>query len=56
MADLADAVKLSSENPAKQLNIFHKYGSLEPGKAADMVVLDKNLDVKNTYIDGDCVF
>ena len=56
LVDLADAVKLSSENPAKQLNVFHMYGSLEPGKIADMVVLDKNLDVKNTYIEGGCVF
>jgi N-acetylglucosamine-6-phosphate deacetylase len=49
-SDLADAIKLSSENPSKQLGIYDKYGSLEVGKVANMIVMSSDLEVKNTYI------
>ena len=50
--DLSEAVKLSSENPAKQLNIYHDYGSLSVGKRGDIVVLSSDIEVKNIYLLG----
>ena len=45
---------LLTENPARMLGIFGRKGSLEPGKDADLVVLDKALQVKATYVDISC--
>lgn len=59
--DEMEALKAITINPAKILKIDHKVGSLEVGKDADVVVLDKHpLDVmsKTQYvlIDGKVVF
>ncbi|MEW9671165.1 N-acetylglucosamine-6-phosphate deacetylase [Ammoniphilus sp. 3BR4] len=50
--DLRDIVRMTSENPAKQLGLFDRKGSLRPGKDADLVVLDEQLRVKMTYCRG----
>ena len=42
---LEDAVKCATANPAKAIGIFGQYGSLTPGKQADVVILDKDLDI-----------
>ena len=49
---LEDAVKLSSENPARQLKVFNRKGSIAAGKDADLVVLDSNNDVAMTFCRG----
>ncbi|WP_423408187.1 N-acetylglucosamine-6-phosphate deacetylase [Heyndrickxia sp. MSNUG] len=49
---LEEAVKLASENPAKQLKIFDRKGSIAEGKDADLVVLDENLDVSIAFCRG----
>ena len=36
------AVAAATINPAKRIGIYDKYGSLEPGKLADIVLLNKN--------------
>lgn len=46
---LASAVKCASSNPAKALGLFHEYGSLAPGKYADVVILSKKLEVKAVF-------
>ena len=50
--DLSSAVKLSAENPAKQLNIYNKYGSLDIGKIANLIILSSEMAVKNVYLSG----
>jgi len=45
-----------SLNPAKELGIDNVTGSIDKGKAADLVVLDKTLKVKKTIVDGDVLF
>lgn len=50
---LEDAVYAATEAPAKAIKVFDKVGSLEKGKAADIVVLDKNLNVLKVFIDGE---
>ena len=47
-----DAVACATMNPAKEIGIYDKCGSITPGKAADLVLLDKDLNVKAVYVDG----
>lgn len=49
---LEEAVKLASENPAKQLKMFDRKGSIAEGKDADLVILDENYDVSMAYCRG----
>ncbi len=47
-----DAIRTATVNPAKQIGIFEKYGSLEPGKIANFLVLNKDLSLKQVYLNG----
>ena len=53
---LPQAVKLVSLNPAKAVKIGDETGSLEVGKTADMLVIEKDMEgqpiLKSVYIDG----
>ena len=49
---LADAVRAAAVNPAKAIGIFHRVGSLEPGKRANVVVLGQDLEVKAVVFHG----
>ncbi|MDD3206096.1 MAG: N-acetylglucosamine-6-phosphate deacetylase [Lachnospiraceae bacterium] len=42
---LESAVRCATINPAKAIGIDKQYGSLEAGKAADIVLLDENLNI-----------
>lgn len=48
--------KMASLNPARSLELDQVTGSIEVGKAADLVVLDEAYDVEATYVDGECVY
>lgn len=49
---IEQAVKTASVNPAKAIGVFDEYGSLEPGKIANIVLLDQELNIKAVYIKG----
>ena len=53
---LDDIVHMTAVNPAKQLNLFQRKGSLETGKDAALVVLDRNMDIMMTFCKGKLVF
>ena len=53
---LASAVKCATINPAKAIGIYDNYGSLTPGKAADVVLLDKDLEIQYIIKSGKIVF
>lgn len=53
---IKQGVQMASENPAKQLNVFDRKGSITVGKDADLVVLDENLDVSSTFCRGNLAF
>ncbi|MFB6467345.1 N-acetylglucosamine-6-phosphate deacetylase [Cytobacillus sp. Hz8] len=53
---LEDAIKMASVNPAKQINVFDRKGSISTGKDADIVILDENLDVMMTFCKGQLAF
>lgn len=50
--NLVDVIKMTSTNPAKQLNISDRKGSIRVGKDADLVVLSKEYDVLMTFCRG----
>ena len=49
-------VLLATINPAKCLGVEDEKGSLETGKDADIVILDKKLKVKLTMVRGKIVY
>lgn len=49
---LETAVACASVNPAKALGVYENYGSIAPGKKADVVLLDEELEVKMVIKDG----
>ena len=53
---MPDAIRMITENPAKVMGIADKKGSLVPGMDADVVVFDKNINIKNTIIGGRIVY
>lgn len=50
---LNEALNCATINPAKALGIDDRYGSIEEGKCADIVIFNKNFEVDLTIIDGE---
>ena len=53
---LSNAIKTVTENPAKILGLDDRKGTIAPGKDADLVLLDSDLSVYATLVDGKIVF
>ena len=53
---LEEIVKMASYNPAEYIGINDRKGSLESGKDADILVLDKNYDLICTVCRGKIEF
>ncbi|KMM36444.1 N-acetylglucosamine-6-phosphate deacetylase [Guptibacillus hwajinpoensis] len=49
---LESAVKMAAENPAKQLGVFDRKGSIAVGKDADFILLNEDGDVVMTFCKG----
>lgn len=49
---LQEIIPMFTENPAKLIGIYEQVGSLNPGKLANMVVLDDAYQVEQTYVAG----
>lgn len=52
---LEDAIACATMNPAREIGIYDTCGSITSGKAADLVLLDKDLNVKAVYVNGKSV-
>ncbi|MES2506730.1 MAG: N-acetylglucosamine-6-phosphate deacetylase [Verrucomicrobiota bacterium] len=50
---LADIIRMASLTPAERTGIAHQTGSLEKGKRADVLVLNRRLEVKRVWIGGE---
>ena len=50
--EIASGVELVTKNPAVELNIFDRLGSLEVGKAADITIFDDNFNIRKIFVRG----
>ena len=50
---LCHAIRMATLNPAKLLGIDHKVGSIEPGKKANLIIIDDTVRVKSVILEGD---
>lgn len=50
--ELKDAVCMASHSPATFMTLSHEYGTLTPGKRANLVLLTSQLETAATWIDG----
>ena len=55
-ASLVEVVRMATLTPARILGLDSSIGSLEAGKRADLVVLDRELAVRKVYVGGKLVF
>ena len=53
---LEEAIDKATINPAKNLRIDKNKGSISLGKDADFVIIDRNLNVYRTYVNGKEVY
>lgn len=49
---LRDVVQMASINPAKQIGVFDRKGSITEGKDADILLVDDELNIKYTFCQG----
>jgi N-acetylglucosamine-6-phosphate deacetylase len=52
-APLCDVVRMATLTPAERVGMAEELGSLAPGKRADVVVLDPDLEIRRVFIGGD---
>ncbi|MCW6110575.1 N-acetylglucosamine-6-phosphate deacetylase [Clostridium sporogenes] len=55
-ASLCEIISMVTVNPAKDINVYDRKGSIEKGKDADIVIFDKEIDISMTIIDGNIVY
>ena len=53
IANPHEAVMMASLNPAKSVHIDDVCGQIREGYDADFIVLDKDLELVATYLDGE---
>lgn len=49
---ISEAVGMITVNPARVMGLSDRKGSIEPGKDADIVVFDDNVNVVHTIVGG----
>ena len=54
--DFITAIKYATENPAKNLGIYDKVGSIKENKDATFVIVDKDLNVYQTIRKGHVIY
>jgi len=53
---LVDCVRMMTATPARIAGIDNRKGSLLPGKDADIVIFDENINIKTTIIEGNVIY
>lgn len=49
---LESAVRMAAYNPARELGVLDRMGTLEPGKLANFVLMDDELNIHAVYVKG----
>jgi N-acetylglucosamine-6-phosphate deacetylase len=52
-ASLPHVIRMASLTPAERVGIASEVGSLQPGKLADIVVLNNALEVERVFLEGE---
>lgn len=52
-ATLPEVIRMASLTPAERTGIARQTGSIEKGKRADVIVMNKKLEVKRVFVGGD---
>lgn len=50
---LCHAIRMASLNPAMLLGLNDEIGSIEPGKRANLIIIDDTVSVKSVFLDGE---
>jgi len=53
---LKDAFRIGSLNPAAAAGLDNELGSLRPGKRADLIVIDEDINLYTTMVGGRIVY
>jgi N-acetylglucosamine-6-phosphate deacetylase len=53
---MMDAIKMITATPARILNVSDKKGELAPGKDADIVIFDSEVNIQITIIGGRIIY
>lgn len=53
--NLSDALKVVTRNPAISLKLYPQKGTLDIGSDADIVVMDKDLNIEHVFAKGKCM-
>lgn len=51
-----EAINLATKNPAEQLGLYHRIGSIEVHKDADFVVFDDSFNIQKTFCKGQLTY
>jgi N-acetylglucosamine-6-phosphate deacetylase len=49
---LENIIPMLTENPAKLIGVYNRKGSIDEGKDADIVIIDKNNDINMVFVGG----
>lgn len=49
---LYEAINLATKNPAQELGLYNRIGSIDIDKDADLLVIDEHLEIQATYCKG----
>jgi len=53
---IQDLIQMTSVNPAKELHLYDRIGSIKEGKDADLVILDENFQIIMTICKGQIAY
>jgi N-acetylglucosamine-6-phosphate deacetylase len=53
---ITDALKMMTSTPARILDVSDRKGSLTPGKDADIVIFDNEINIQMTMVAGKIIF
>ena len=52
---LEDAIRMASETPARLMGVYDRVGSLQKGKDADVLIIDRKLNIRQVWCKGQVV-